>query len=134
MNKLGVILFIILIFIIVVGGLLIFNNDRQIEVPESNQELSECEIWVSECAIENGEKCGPCGCKECCSGLTSAEGLTPFNGGDEGIICEYIGPVWYTCINCGDGICGEGENWCRCPEDCKEPDIEILQDINDYSI
>lgn len=22
------------------------------------------------------------------------------------------------CINCGDGVCGEGENQCICPEDC----------------
>lgn len=23
------------------------------------------------------------------------------------------------CINCGDGICGDGENICNCPEDCQ---------------
>jgi hypothetical protein len=28
----------------------------------------------------------------------------------------------YFCVACGDGICGPGENFCRCPEDCAQPD------------
>ncbi|MEM4153137.1 MAG: NosD domain-containing protein [Candidatus Pacearchaeota archaeon] len=30
--------------------------------------------------------------------------------------CEAIGAV--TCVKCGNGICGPGENFCNCPQDC----------------
>jgi len=27
----------------------------------------------------------------------------------------------YVCTNCGDGLCGKGENGCNCPTDCPKP-------------
>ncbi|MCX8194452.1 MAG: hypothetical protein N3G19_03815, partial [Candidatus Pacearchaeota archaeon] len=30
--------------------------------------------------------------------------------------CEMIGSV--TCVRCGNGVCGVGENFCNCPQDC----------------
>jgi len=52
----------------------------------------------------------------CCEGLTRAE----FYKGS--IIrldaCEREGKGRATCIRCGDGRCGKGENSCNCPADC----------------
>lgn len=27
------------------------------------------------------------------------------------------------CVNCGDGICGDGEDFCNCQEDCKDKSV-----------
>ena len=64
---------------------------------------------------------------QCCPGLQMRFGrvlgtdvppsLNP--QGDE-CFAEIFTP--YFCVACGDGICGAGENFCRCPEDCSRPD------------
>ena len=36
----------------------------------------------------------------------------------------------YICMNCGDNVCGEEENWCVCPEDCPKPKAEDLETTN----
>ena len=50
---------------------------------------------------------------DCCPGLTYVGCDLPATGGE----CEPCAGASY-CANCGDGICGPGENTCRCPQDC----------------
>ena len=98
------------------------------EAVDYEEELIGCAKFLSGCGETGESVCGPCGCKKCCSGFVSAQGNRPFNGGEEGIICDYFGHISHICINCGDGICSDIENWCMCPEDCTEPNIETLED------
>ena len=54
----------------------------------------------------------------CCSGLVKRCGVRFLDGtcDMEGRNSAYSLPI---CIPCGDGICGQFEDWCNCPEDCK---------------
>lgn len=53
------------------------------------------------------------GAARCCSGLAEINCSTPDNEGN----CQQCeGSV--ICAQCGNGICGPGENKCNCPEDC----------------
>lgn len=55
----------------------------------------------------------------CCDELTMAyNDLVPHQGSCDFINCRAphcVGPV---CIRCGDGVCGPGENYCTCADDC----------------
>ncbi len=67
-------------------------------------------------------------CAHCCAGLTRQSILEP---GDhvppsldqlpEGCDLAPIPESTGVCIQCGDGVCGPGENFCTCPEDCPRP-------------
>jgi hypothetical protein len=56
------------------------------------------------------------------SGGRCCEGLAPAPVYKGSIIrldeCELEGRGRSTCIRCGDGRCGKGENTCNCPRDC----------------
>jgi len=54
--------------------------------------------------------------RRCCDGLTAA----PFYLGSVIRLdqCQLEGKGRATCIRCGDGRCGKGENTCNCPVDC----------------
>ncbi len=63
-------------------------------------------------------------CAECCPGL-SRQGIYALEDKwppavdhlPEG--CDLDAPVSLgICILCGDGVCGAGENFCNCPQDC----------------
>ncbi|MGB9708359.1 MAG: carboxypeptidase-like regulatory domain-containing protein, partial [Candidatus Pacearchaeota archaeon] len=55
----------------------------------------------------------------CCPGLNT---VIPFDmncvANQQGVCagCEAIGAV--TCVKCGNDVCGLGENYCNCPQDC----------------
>jgi hypothetical protein len=72
----------------------------------------------SDCAREGEE--GDVSGKNCCEGLIGvAINNVPLPSG----LCPSVLPSYGTqfyCIKCGDGICGEKENKCNCPEDCNE--------------
>jgi len=54
----------------------------------------------------------------CCAGLTQSYDTWPeYSDGDYYCIVNIV-PA-YVCTECGDGICGPGENICNCEEDCK---------------
>lgn len=53
--------------------------------------------------------------KECCDDLQELSPRIDLVGGE----CKNI-PDESICINCGDGICGLGENYCNCPADCEK--------------
>jgi hypothetical protein len=59
----------------------------------------------------------------CCEGMTRRCGVEFFDGtcDMEGKNSMYSLPI---CIPCGDGICGNFENRCNCPEDCKNPTLD----------
>lgn len=67
-------------------------------------------------------------CAHCCPGLTRAAIVVPGNqvpsSADhlpEG--CDDVAPPSLgVCIQCGDGICGPGESFCNCEQDCPRPD------------
>jgi hypothetical protein len=54
--------------------------------------------------------------QRCCDGL----GAAPFYLGSVIRLdqCQLEGKGRSTCIRCGDGRCGQGENACNCPADC----------------
>jgi hypothetical protein len=79
-------------------------------------------VFVAACARETdfGEETGLGGEGEYAGEEGCAEGLTPtsdlvFN--DETLRCE-LQSRDLICINCGDGVCGPGENICNCATDC----------------
>lgn len=95
-----------------------------------------CEGYEPGMCFEYGGIYGVCGqpgeereakviCGLCCPGLTmvsqAIETTAAFSTFPEG--CG-PGPAPFSllvCVACGDGVCGDGENPCRCPEDCPTP-------------
>ncbi|MBU4481784.1 hypothetical protein KKH59_05780 [Patescibacteria group bacterium] len=96
------------------------------EEPKEEPAETECEQWRKECSEEGENLCGPCGCKSCCSGLVKRDVTYPYRNKNNEVFClEEM--IVHTCVKCGDKICGKGEDWCICPEDCQKPNSEDLQ-------
>jgi len=51
---------------------------------------------------------------ECCKGLKESNMIRDGLGG-----CK-LNPAAFVCIDCGNGICGVGETFCNCYEDCSD--------------
>jgi hypothetical protein len=71
------------------------------------------------------------GSHTCCEGLVPIsredgiwKGTEPYPGTDypEGCGPTGDGPDAVVCLPCGDGTCGDEENYCNCPEDCAAPE------------
>lgn len=60
----------------------------------------------------------------CCVGLNTVRDITIYKKTGE---CTF-GSESAICVNCGNGVCGLGENKCNCPEDCSEETKECKQD------
>lgn len=66
----------------------------------------------------------------CCAGLTNVNAflvpdpLGTYPGDDLPAGCGDGGapPDLMVCVACGDGVCGEAEHVCNCPEDCPPAD------------
>jgi hypothetical protein len=56
-------------------------------------------------------------CALCCPGLTRVGSEKP--SGDGGVCEPTAPPSVFFCAACGDDVCGDGENPCNCPADCK---------------
>lgn len=54
----------------------------------------------------------------CCPGLVAVAASYAKSEGS-GVVCESPASGAFTCVRCGDGVCGMGENGCRCPQDCE---------------
>jgi hypothetical protein len=67
-----------------------------------------------ECIGEGGSVPVVPNAPKCCEGLKPISCDRPNERG----VCRYgcVGTV--ICANCGNGVCGLGENKCNCPEDC----------------
>jgi hypothetical protein len=74
------------------------------------------------CVPAGGEIEGKVICALCCDGLVEREPMVEttqvFDGYPEGCGPGPAPPSILVCVACGDGVCGEGENRCVCPEDC----------------
>lgn len=61
-------------------------------------------------------------CAICCSGQAAREPMVEttetYDGYPAGCGPGEEPPSLLICVTCGDGICGDGENVCVCPEDC----------------
>ena len=57
----------------------------------------------------------------CCDGLVNANCCWPNEpiGRPDSCPCQIS---CRSCVKCGDGICGIGENWCVCRSDCPKPE------------
>lgn len=68
-------------------------------------------------------------CAGCCEGLERVDIVVPGDmipPGEDGLAagCDLLAnvpPSLHVCIRRGDGVCGEGENFCNSPEDCPRP-------------
>ncbi len=74
--------------------------------------------------IEAGELIeGKVICAFCCDDMLMAEPMVEtdevFDGYPEGCGPGETPPSILICVDCGDGVCGQGENRCICPEDCE---------------
>jgi len=49
---------------------------------------------------------------KCCEGLVEKSQYDLRN-------CVALPGTKFTCVDCGDGVCGDGENNCNCAEDCE---------------
>jgi hypothetical protein len=67
---------------------------------------------------------------ECCEGLIRKCG-SPMPDGRCNTTHPY-GEIFARCIPCGDGICGDFENKCNCPEDCNRDEEEIQECIDEW--
>lgn len=68
------------------------------------------------CLIEGESSDGKDICAVCCSGLSKTH---PDVVSDVGAECQSTAtPSMFICVRCGDGVCDEFENRCRCPADC----------------
>ena len=93
---------------------------------------TECEKWRKECAKEGEGRCTACGCRDCCSDLVSRQSIHPYRNKTTNEVVCLENMVAYVCVKCGDGICGQGEDWCICPEDCEKPNPSDLMPTNRF--
>jgi hypothetical protein len=61
---------------------------------------------------------------KCCAKLVPIKVAFP-----EGEGCTQPNCPCFVCTKCGNGLCGEGENWCNCPNDCEGPEPSQCQEL-----
>jgi hypothetical protein len=66
----------------------------------------------------------------CCGDAQAVSLLEPMSDGT----CAAVKCPCYVCIDCGDGICGPGEDFCMCPEDCEAPGCPTPQGYVDVDV
>jgi hypothetical protein len=88
----------------------------------------DCQECIKEGEVFSADE-SPEATPECCEGLESAQKYEIIDNE-----CKFF-PDLTVCINCGDAICGSGEDWCNCPEDCEEEIEEVITiDTSDWQI
>jgi hypothetical protein len=68
--------------------------------------------------------------KQCCSGLQPVMSVVSYNPDSKDEIfdgCSFMLSTSYTCVKCGDGICGQNEQYCNCKADCPEPSPSVTE-------
>ena len=115
------------------------NNCSVLICPECGN--GECEgTFEEQTCPEDCELCADVGdvidiligdIQGCCSGLTKIDYY--FNSSGIGIPNSCYAPcppgICFICTDyCGNGECGEYENWCNCEKDCPEPAIVLCTD------
>ena len=94
--------------------------------PNYNESYENC---PEDCCYPEGKEKPVLPGHYCCSGLQAKtiydmDCVANQNGQCEG--CEMIGAM--VCVNCGNGVCENGENYCNCPEDCVQ-EIESCEQL-----
>ncbi len=120
---------ILLGFALIIGVMFIY---KEIDSPKENllenniEEGEEMDLPEVGCTKEGKIKCDAMGCKDCCEGLGWRYVRTPMKNINNEVVCieEMTQQI---CVNCGNGICGDGESWCVCPEDCEKPETNNLE-------
>ncbi|MBW2732984.1 MAG: hypothetical protein JRH20_11380 [Deltaproteobacteria bacterium] len=70
------------------------------------------------CVPEGGKFTDPEPAGRCCESLVPVTDAIPDGNGG----CAQPDCPCYVCTQCGDATCGQGENYCNCPQDCPKPD------------
>ena len=83
------------------------------DTPRCNIVSGQCFCGASDKCIGEGESGSGIFNDFCCSGLKRVSSSI-----GDGINCAAITDGSFICANCGNGICGKGENACNCPGDC----------------
>lgn len=122
------------IFSVVLVGLMAYfllnkdSSEAPVNYEDSTQldstlvkEGQEYASSLDQTAIEN----------KCESGLSPVAAAVPTKSD-----CAYPAGPYYVCVECGNGICGEGENHCNCRQDCPfveyvEPKPFVASSVND---
>ncbi len=91
----------------------------------SQDVVGECGDYNGYCCVPDTEclgegQTGIKGTDLCCFNLIEVEGTYPL-ATDSQDDCKPGCENCFYCSRCGNGICGDAENYCNCPEDCPEP-------------
>lgn len=127
----------IIIYILYVKGIIVLNPTVDTS-PSTSISASASSNAQFGCAKENEKVSEVYKDKypsQCCTGLTDNKaGMdTSISIADK---CYQTGlesgyPVG-TCINCGDGICGQNENPCHCPKDCANKNKSDFNTVGEF--
>ncbi|MFZ2455246.1 MAG: hypothetical protein WAX07_02045 [Candidatus Altiarchaeia archaeon] len=102
------------------------SGENRCNCPEDCSGTSTTTLTNQNCAKE-GETAGHFNndLPQCCSGLSKIvdEPRPDGRGG-----CSLTPAGFMICVNCGDGICGKGENRCNCPQDCSNTESECVEE------
>ncbi len=115
------------------------------EISRDHCSLDRCQIIIGcegkeICYYKENQappQCGPLAYTgqdvDCCEGLVRRCGVEFFDGSCDmlGKNSMYAVPI---CLPCGDGICGQFENHCNCPEDCRGKGTYAGFDFERYKI
>ncbi|MGB9707962.1 MAG: hypothetical protein ACPLXC_01380 [Candidatus Pacearchaeota archaeon] len=123
---------IIIVFLMVLALVLFLPKEKVPEIPEQpfcgngicdvGENFSSC---GKDCCYPEGEYIPVIPDVKCCSGLETGANYDMncvLNHDNECEPCALVGAS--VCIRCGDGVCGLGENFCNCIEDCKPTAIK----------
>jgi len=123
----------VIFVLLVIFSLKFFGNVNQqqpeVSPPITSEEegVTDCDRWRQVCAKEGESRCGPCGCRSCCGDLISRDSKHPFRSSEGEVVCKE-NMKSYVCVDCGNDVCGKGEDWCICPEDCPKPNPVDLEE------
>ena len=117
MNKsiLKYIIFLLLIILLLI--ILFFTFSNRWKTGSSNESSSNA-TTQGDC-IDEGQilQIADSQQRQCCSGLNPVVFCLRDAEANDGS-CSCPSRSTQICINCGDGICGTGEDLCTCPDDC----------------
>lgn len=127
-KNIGLFIVMLVVLLLIALALILFLPKEKVpEVPvepycgdgvcNGNETFSTC---GKDCCYPEGEYIPVIPDVKCCSGLENGANYDMncvLNHDGECEPCILVGAS--VCINCGNGICGLGENYCNCIEDCK---------------
>lgn len=100
-----------------------------VDLPNEEAEVNwRCTGLVVPGCISEGETGNYFDEDVCCSGLTKISNSFVSGGG-----CVAPTDGSFKCTNCGDNVCGDGENRCNCPQDCGKCEVAIFVDEETYN-